>query len=90
MNAGHALDLAQLLNQLDVIATSQPLPHLPWAVKQEMPQALKQRLQSLLVNLKQSKEGREILKQARLSAFNPVTDKEYDAHREIIESVYGQ
>ncbi|MEJ2455708.1 MAG: phosphate/phosphite/phosphonate ABC transporter substrate-binding protein [Candidatus Thiodiazotropha sp.] len=78
------------VNQLDVIATSQPLPHLPWAVKQEMPQALKQRLQSLLINLKQSTEGRAILKQARLSAFNPVTDKEYDAHREIIESVYGR
>ncbi len=78
------------VNQLDVIATSQPLPHLPWAVKQEMPQALKQRLQSLLVNLKQSTEGRAILKQAHLSAFNPVTDKEYDAHREIIETVYGR
>jgi phosphonate transport system substrate-binding protein len=78
------------VDQLDVIATSQPLPHLPWAVKQEMPRALKQRLQSILVNLKQSKQGRAILKQARLSAFNPVTDKDYDAHREIIKSVYGQ
>ncbi len=78
------------VDQLDVIAFSQPLPHLPWAVKQEMPQPLKQRLQSLLVNLKQSEEGREILKQARLSAFNPATDSDYDAHREIIDSVYGQ
>ena len=77
------------ISQLEVIATSQPLPHLPWAVKQEMPQALKQRIRSLLVNLNQSEEGREILKQARLSAFNPVTDQDYDAHREIVKSVYG-
>ena len=78
------------VNQLEVIAVSRPLPHLPWAVKQEMPAELKQRLQTLLVNLKQSEEGRKILKQARLSAFNPVTDKDYDPHREIVEAVYGR
>ncbi len=76
------------VSQLDVIAESRPLPHLPWAVKQEMPAELKQRLKTLLVNLKQSDEGRKILKQARLSAFNPVSDMDYDAHREIVESVY--
>ncbi len=78
------------VSQLDVIAISQPLPHLPWALKREMPAKLKQRLQTLLVDLKESQAGREILSQARLSAFNPVTDKEYDAHREIVDSVYGR
>jgi phosphonate transport system substrate-binding protein len=78
------------VSQLEVIAVSQPLPHLPWAIKREMPTKLKQRLQSLLVDLKKSQAGREILSQARLSAFNAVTDKEYDAHREIVDSVYGR
>ncbi len=78
------------VNQLEVIAVSQPLPHLPWAVKQEMPIAFKRRLQTLLVNLKQSEEGRKILQQARLSAFNPVTDKDYDPHRKIVRAVYGR
>jgi phosphonate transport system substrate-binding protein len=78
------------VSQLEVIAVSQPLPHLPWAVKREMPAALKERLQTLLINLNQSEEGREILKQAHISAFHPVTDRDYDAHRTIIESVYMQ
>lgn len=78
------------VEQLKVIAESDPLPHLPWAVKQEMPDAQKQRIRSLLINLKHSHEGREILKQARLSAFNPVTDKDYDAHRKIVDSVHGR
>jgi phosphonate transport system substrate-binding protein len=78
------------VSQLDVIAVSQPLPHLPWAVKREMASELKQRIERILVNLKQSEEGRQILKQARLSAFNPVTDKDYDAHRAIVDSVYGR
>lgn len=78
------------VNQLEVIAASRPLPHLPWAVKQEMATALKQRLQTLLVNLKHSEKGRQILNQARLSAFNPVTNKDYDPHRKIVEAVYGR
>lgn len=78
------------VHQLEVIAVSRPLPHLPWAVKQEMPAELKHRLQTLLVNLTQSEEGRMILRQARLSALNPVTNKDYDPHREIAEAVYGR
>jgi phosphonate transport system substrate-binding protein len=78
------------VDQLEMIAVSRPLPHLPWAVKQEMPADLKQRLRILLVDLKQSEEGRRILKQARLSAFNPVTNKDYDSHREIVEAVHGR
>lgn len=98
-DAGGAGEIAQRLpmvsskidvSQLKVIAESQPLPHLPWAVKKEMSDDLKHRIQTLLINLKQSDEGRDILKQARLSAFNPVTDKDYDAHRKIVDSVHGR
>jgi phosphonate transport system substrate-binding protein len=78
------------VSQLKIIAESQPLPHLPWAVKNELPSELKQRLETLLIGLKQTEEGREILKHARLSAFNPATDKDYDAHREIVDSVHGR
>ena len=75
------------VGKLDVIAQSEPLPHLPWAVKREMPEALKDRIRELLVALKDSEQGRNILKQASLSAFNPVQDSDYDRHRKIIESI---
>jgi phosphonate transport system substrate-binding protein len=77
------------VRQLELIAVSRPLPHLPWAVRQEMPAELKQKLKRLLVDLKYSEEGRNILKQAQLSAFYPVTNKDYDPHRRIVEAVYG-
>lgn len=78
------------VNQLDVIASSEPLPHLPWAVKRELPDSLKQRIRELLIGLKDTDEGRKILKQARLSAFNPVQDSDYDVHRQIVDSVYAR
>ncbi|MCU7931710.1 MAG: PhnD/SsuA/transferrin family substrate-binding protein [Candidatus Thiodiazotropha sp. (ex Codakia rugifera)] len=77
------------VKKLDLIAISQPLPHLPWAVKVEMAEALKQRIRGLLIGLSDSQEGKEILQQARLSALNPVADRDYDAHREIVNTIYA-
>jgi phosphonate transport system substrate-binding protein len=78
------------VSQLDVIAQSEPLPHLPWAVKREMPETLKLRIRELLIGLKDSEEGRKILKRARLSAFNPVQDSDYDPHRKIVDSLHAR
>ncbi|MEJ2426498.1 MAG: PhnD/SsuA/transferrin family substrate-binding protein, partial [Candidatus Thiodiazotropha sp.] len=75
------------VQQLDLIAVSEPLPHLPWAVKAEMAPDMKARLQEILVNLKATEEGARVLKKARLTALNPVTDKAYDAHRLIIDFI---
>ncbi len=77
------------VDQLDVIAVSEPLPHLPWAVKRELPEALKERLRELLIDLKETTEGTHILEQAHLTAFNPVQDEDYDIHRAIIDTVYA-
>ncbi|WP_316368930.1 phosphate/phosphite/phosphonate ABC transporter substrate-binding protein [Candidatus Thiodiazotropha sp. CDECU1] len=76
------------VNDLAIIAVSDPLPHLPWAVKEEMDDDLKTRIKNILLGLKASPRGKEILRQARLSAFNPVNDKDYDAHRVIINAIY--
>lgn len=76
------------VEELDVIAVSEPLTHLPWAIKRELPTQLKQRIRALLVDLKQSAEGRRILEQAHLTAFNPVRDEDYDVHRKIIDAIH--
>ncbi|MGD8912007.1 MAG: PhnD/SsuA/transferrin family substrate-binding protein [Candidatus Thiodiazotropha sp.] len=77
------------VNELTVIAVSEPLPHLPWAVKQEMDDDLKKEIKKLLLGLKATATGRQILSQARLSAFNPVDDKDYDAHRAIVDAIHA-
>lgn len=75
-------------DELVVIAASEPLPHLPWAVKEELSEALKTEIKSLLIGLNESARGRDILQQARLSALNPVNDEDYDSHRAIIDAIH--
>ncbi|MCG7925084.1 MAG: phosphate/phosphite/phosphonate ABC transporter substrate-binding protein [Candidatus Thiodiazotropha taylori] len=77
------------VSEMTTLAVSEPLPHLPWAVKQEMDEDLKGKITDLLLGLKNSPEGKKILKSARLSAINPASDAEYDSHRMIIDFVYA-
>lgn len=72
------------------LLTSEPLAHLPWAVKADMPNTLSQQIQHVLISLKDSQQGRNILKEANLTGLIPAKDADYDRHREIISAVLGE
>ncbi|MFN2645294.1 MAG: phosphate/phosphite/phosphonate ABC transporter substrate-binding protein [Burkholderiales bacterium] len=75
--------------QLKVLAATEPLLFLPWAVKRSMPPKLADEIQSLLVNLGQTEAGREVLKAAKVTGMARATDKDYDAHRRMTKAVFG-
>jgi len=77
------------ITQLKFLAKTEPMPHLPWAVKSDMNSETKQKIKNALVNLSNTESGKKILRNAQLDALVPATDKEYDAHRKIITDVYG-
>jgi phosphonate transport system substrate-binding protein len=76
-------------SQMRILAQTKQLPHLPWAVKQNMPEAERLAIQQSLSQLNSSEQGRSILDNAQLDALLPATDSDYDAHRDIIRDVYG-
>lgn len=76
-------------DELTYLLQGEQLPHLPWAVKDNLPDDLATKIQRLLADLKDSKEGRNLLKQARLTALLPAVDADFEPHRAIIEAVYG-
>ena len=78
------------VSELKALATSQPMAHLPWAVKQNMSKQTRDRVQNILSQAKRSTQGRKALSAARLSNLIIATDAEYDPHREIIRSVLGE
>jgi len=66
------------------------LPHLPWAVKKDMPKALRSKIQGLMVDMKNTHTGRGILRKAKLTGLVPANDSDYDPHRKIIQQVLGE
>lgn len=77
-------------SQLKVLARGESLAHLPWAVKNELTQDLKERLTKILISLQTSETGKKILNRAALTAILPAIDEEYDAHRKIIKLVLDE
>lgn len=88
------LELDAVTSQVDasemhILARTEQLPHLPWAVRHTMPEAERQAIQHSLSQLGNTDQGRAILHNAQLDALLPTTDRDYDAHRNIIRDVYG-
>jgi phosphonate transport system substrate-binding protein len=76
-------------DELTTLAISEQLLHLPWAVKRTVPAQLRQSIQSMLVELENSEDGRQVLKAAMLTGIGKAEDKDYDPHRRMIRTVMG-
>lgn len=78
------------IDDMKYLVSGEQLPHLPWAVKKELPDELKMKIQKILHNLVGSKQGKLLLKKVRLDGFAMATDSDYDEHRKIIKEVLNE
>lgn len=69
--------------KLRILAQSEPLPHLPWAVSPRLTPALATQLQNVLTGLKRSESGQRALASAQLTDLVPASDSDYDAPRHL-------
>lgn len=76
-------------DELAILAVSEELLHLPWAVRRTMPAKLREAIQSALVDLENSEAGRKVLKSAVLTGIGKADDKDYDPHRKMVRAVMG-
>jgi len=72
------------------LVKSKKIAHLPWAVSKNMLSPMRNKIQSILADLKNTKQGRRILGKAQLTGLNIATDAEYDPHRRIIWEVANE
>lgn len=91
----HVLKLPALQAEIDVdniryLARSKEMSHLPWAVLDTVPEALRDKIKHYLITLDKQPGGKEILSAARLDRLNPANDSDYDLHRQIVKMVLGE
>jgi ABC-type phosphate/phosphonate transport system substrate-binding protein len=75
---------------MQIIAESEPFTHLPWAVNSHVSVELADRIQKIMIGLKDSEEGRLVLKSAKVTNFYAVSDKDFDKVREITKYALGE
>jgi phosphonate transport system substrate-binding protein len=76
-------------DEVTILAATEPLLFLPWAVKRTMPQKLAEEIQAILVDLGNSEAGRQVLKSARTTGIRKAGDADYDPHRRMTYAVFG-
>jgi phosphonate transport system substrate-binding protein len=76
-------------DELTALAVSVPLLQLPMAVKRDMPAKLRASIQSILVDLKNSEAGMQVLKAAIMTGMGKAGDRDYDPHRKMATAVFG-
>ena len=77
-------------DDVTILAESEPFTHLPWAVKSELPETKAQKIQSIMVNLKNTEQGKSVLKSAKVTGFYAVTDADFNKVREITRFAIGE
>lgn len=77
-------------DDLTILAESEAFTHLPWAVKGSMPEDKANKLQSLMIQLKNSDQGKAVLKSAKVTGFYAVSDADFAKVREITKFAIGE
>jgi len=77
-------------DEIRILAATEPLLFLPWAVKRSMPARLRDAIQATMVELDGTEQGRAILKSALTTGIRKAHDKDYDPHRRMINAVFGK
>ena len=76
-------------DELTVLAVSEQLLQLPWAVKRTMPAELREAVRSALLRLEDNEAGKQVLKSALMTGVGAAEDKDYDPHRKMVRAVMG-
>jgi len=77
-------------NDLKFVARSEPIPQLPFVVKNSLPTAQVAIIREVLVALDPADAAdREILQSLRLQAVRPATDADYEPFRKILQNAQG-
>ena len=78
------------VSQMKILAESEPFIHLTWAVKPGFPADKAKKIQSVMAGLKNSPEGKALLKAARVTGFHAASDADFAKVREITKFALGE
>lgn len=76
------------VKKMQYLSRSEPLSHLPWAVKGDMQPETRDKIQKIMAGLKESVSGQTVLDAMEMSDMLLANDHDYDEHRLIIREVY--
>ncbi|ANJ67198.1 hypothetical protein A9404_07190 [Halothiobacillus diazotrophicus] len=74
---------------LNLVTTTKPIPFLAVSVSPDVPASVVSALRKALIDLDTTPQGKELLKQSQLRAFETANDREYAGDSKLLEGTFG-
>ena len=81
--------LASTYSDLNIILTTEPVPHMGLSASPDVPEEVASKIQSALLDADKTPEGKKMLEALRLQAFQPADANTYDGYSRLLEGVFG-
>ncbi|MDM7323264.1 MAG: phosphate/phosphite/phosphonate ABC transporter substrate-binding protein [Gammaproteobacteria bacterium] len=81
--------IAVLYDNLNVVTTSKPLPHLAIAASPGVPTETQAKIRQILLQADKTPEGRAMLKILNTSGFEPASNATYAGQADLLKGTYG-
>jgi phosphonate transport system substrate-binding protein len=81
--------LASTYSDLNIVLTTEPVPHMGLSASPDVPEDVASKIQSALLNADKTPEGKKLLEALRLQAFQPADADTYDGYSRLLEGVFG-
>jgi phosphonate transport system substrate-binding protein len=74
-------------DKIRVLAKSEPLPHIPWAIRRELDSNIKDRIHAILTGLQDTPEGQSILQSMKMTGMRSASDNDYEVTRSMVADI---
>ena len=76
-------------DKLNLVVTTEPVPHMGFSASPDIPPALRQKVQQALVSASQTAAGKSMLDKLNIEAFIAADAAAYDGYGELLQDVFG-
>ena len=81
--------LASTYNNLNIMMTTEPVPHMGLSASPDVPADVAKRIQQALLNASNTESGRKMLATLKVDNFEAASSETYDGYAELLKEVFG-
>ena len=81
--------LASTYTNLNVVLTTDPVPHMGLSASPDVPQEVAETIRNALVNAATTSQGQKMLSALKQEYFEPADETTYDGYANLLKDVFG-
>jgi len=81
--------LASAYNNLNVVLTTEPVPHMGLSASPDVPAEITEKIRQALLTAANKENGKQMLAKLKINGFEAADSKTYDGYSDLLKEVFG-